>query len=150
MLLKKTNNYLVNKLRTILLLEADSGMNYKKLRRDVMWFAELANTIPPELGGGCQKHRPIEQVWCSVLLIDFLRQKHKAAAIASSYFEGGFDRIVHVIAFICLCRLGMPSASIQSMIDAIQAMTHSIRTAFGKSSVSDGSDPLLAPFMGLL
>jgi hypothetical protein len=30
MLLKKTNNYLVNKLRTTLLLEADSGMNYKK------------------------------------------------------------------------------------------------------------------------
>jgi hypothetical protein len=35
------------------------------------------------------------------------------------------------------------------MIDAIQPMTHFIRTAFGDSSVSYGSDPLLAPFMGL-
>ena len=102
MLLKKTNNYLVNKLQTILLLEADSGMNYKKLCRDVMWFAELAGAIPPELGGGRRKHRPIEQVLCSVLLNDLLRQKHKAAAIASSDFEGCFDRIVHAITFICL------------------------------------------------
>ena len=77
MLLKKTNNYLVNKLRTILLLEADSGMNYKKLCRDVMWFAELAGAIPPELGGGRRKHRPIEQVLCSVLLNDLLRQNTK-------------------------------------------------------------------------
>ena len=30
MLLKKTNNYLVNNLRTILLLEANSGMNLQK------------------------------------------------------------------------------------------------------------------------
>ena len=102
MLLKKTNNYLVNKLRTILLLEANSGMNYKKLCRDVMWFAELAGAIPPELGGGRRKHRPIEQVLCSVLLNDLLQQKHKAAAIASSDFEGCLDRIVHAIAFICL------------------------------------------------
>jgi hypothetical protein len=36
------------------------------------------------------------------------------------------------------------------MIDVIQAMTHFIRTAFGDSSISYDSDPLLAPFMGLL
>jgi hypothetical protein len=150
MLLKKTNNYLVylvNKLRTILLL---AGMNYKKLYRGVMWFAELANAIPPELGGEHRKHRPIEQVLCSVLLNDLLRQKHTAAAIASSNFEGGFDRIVHAIAFICLRCLGMPGAPIQSMIDAIQAMTHFIRTAFGDSSANYSSDPLLVPYMGLL
>jgi hypothetical protein len=53
---KKENSYWVEKLRTILLLEADSGMNYKKIHRDVMWFAELAHVIPPELGGGRRNH----------------------------------------------------------------------------------------------
>ena len=36
------------------------------------------------------------------------------------------------------------------MIDAIQAMTHFIRTAFGDSSANYSADPLLAPYMGLL
>jgi hypothetical protein len=36
------------------------------------------------------------------------------------------------------------------MIDAIQAMTHFIRTAFGDSTVNYNSDPLLVPFMGHL
>ena len=52
MLLKASGNYWVEKLRTILLLEADQNMNYKKLSRDVMWFAELAGLIPPENYGG--------------------------------------------------------------------------------------------------
>ena len=54
------------------------------------------------------------------------------------------------IAFICLRRLGMPGAPIQSMIDDIQAMPHFIRTAFGDSSANYSADPLLAPYMGLL
>ena len=150
LLLKKPGNFWVKKLRTILLLEADFNMNNKKLSRDVMWAAELAGIIPPENYGGRKKHRSIELSLNYRLTCDILRQKRKAAILASTDAQGCFDRIVHAIAFLCLRRLGLPSAPIQSMITAIQTMTHYIRTGFGDSDDCYGYDPSLPPLMGLL
>ena len=150
MLLKKPGNYWVDKLRTILLLEADANMNYKKLSRDVMWFAELADAIAPELDGGRKNHRSIETSLNLRLLCDILRQKRKAAIIASTNAKGCFDRIAHAIAFLCLRLLGIPKAPIQSMINAIQTMTHYVRTAFGDSTESYSFDPNSPPPSGLL
>ena len=150
MLMKKANSHWVDKLRTILLLEVDSGMNYKKIYRDVMWVAELAQAIPPELGGGRRNHRPIELVLNFVLLNDAVRQKRKAIGIGSTDFLGCFDRLVHIIALLCLRLFGMPHAPVQSMIEAIQAMTHLIRTAFGDSTEGYKSNPTRNPPTGLL
>ncbi len=36
-LLKKANNYRVDKLCNVLLLEVDQNINYKKLSLDLMW-----------------------------------------------------------------------------------------------------------------
>ena len=74
MLLKKLGSYWVEKLRTILLLEADQNMNYKKLSRDVMWFAELADLIVDENYGG-RKARRAQELGLNVRLTnDILRQ----------------------------------------------------------------------------
>ena len=150
MLLKKPGNYWVNKLRTILLLEADQNMNYKKLSRDVMWFAELHDLLVPENYGGRKHHRSIELSLNHRLTCDILRCKKKAAILPSTDAKGCFDRIVHLLVFICLRRLGLPSAPILAMIHAIQTMTHYVRTAFGDSEDSYGYDPNLPPLMGLL
>ena len=105
-----------------------------------MWVAELAQAIPPELGGGRRNHRPIELVLNYVLLNDVVRQKRKAIGIGSTDFLGCFDRLVHIIALLCLRLFGMPHAPVQSMIEAIQTMTHLIRTAFGDST--EGYNPI--------
>jgi hypothetical protein len=45
---------------------------------------------------------------------------------------------------------GMPNAPLQSMIEAIQTMTHLIRTAFGDSMDGYSSNPSCSPHTGLL
>ncbi len=84
------------------------------------------------------------------LVNDSLRLTRKSAGIISNDAKGCFDRIVHLVAYICLLRLGLPKAPIQGMIQAIQEMTHHIRTAFGDSEASYGNDPTKPPLMGLL
>ena len=49
MLIKKPGNFWVHKLRNVLLLECDFNMNNKKLSKDVMWAAELADALAREL-----------------------------------------------------------------------------------------------------
>ena len=49
MLIKKPGNFWVHKLGNILLLESDFNMNNKKLSKDVMWAAELADALEREL-----------------------------------------------------------------------------------------------------
>ena len=116
-----------------------------------MWAAELADSLERELYGGSKDHQSIEVSLNYRLVNDLLRQKQKAAILASTDAQGCFDWIVHSIAFLCLRHLGLPSAPIQSMIHTIQQMTHYIRTAFGDSDKSYGYDPSsLLPLMGFL
>ena len=117
------------------------------------WMKRRRGLIPPENYGGRKRHRSIEQSLNYRLTCDILRVRKKAAILASTDAKGCFDRIVHAIAFICLRRWGLPSAPIQSMIHAIQVMTHYVRVAFGDSTDSYGYDatqPHLPPLMGLL
>ena len=149
-LLKKANNYRVDKLRNVLLLEADQNMQHKKMSQDVMWQAEKDGTLSPENYGGRKKHRAIKVVLNQRLVNDSLRLTRKSAGIISNDAKGCFDRIVHMVAYICLLCLGLPKAPLQAMIQAIQEMTHHVRTAFGNSEESYGSEPNQPPMMGLL
>ena len=153
MLPKKDGVFWVHKLCTILLLKADANMNYKKLHRDVMWFAKQSDSFDPSNYGGMHGVQAVEAPLDSRLTGDLLRQKRKAAGMASTDAKGCFDRIVHSIAFICLRSFGMQKAPITSMLQAIREMTHHIRTAFGDSETSYGFDPnnpLDHPQQGLL
>ncbi len=149
-LIKKPNDLRVEKLRTVLLLEADANMNYKNLSRDVMRLAERAKVLSRETYGGRKKHRSIEVSLNQRLTGDILRQLRKSAIIVSNDAKGCFDRIVHLIAYICLLRFGMPGAPIRSMLLAIQQLTHHVRTAFGVSDDTYGNDPNQPPLQGLL
>ena len=115
-LLKKANNYRVDKLRNVLLLEANQNMQHKKMSRDVMWQAEKDGTLSPENYGGRKKHRAIEVVLNQQLVNDSLRLTRKSAGIISNDAKGCFDRIVHMVAHMCLLRLGLPKAPLQAMI----------------------------------
>jgi hypothetical protein len=132
-------------------MEADFNMNNKKLSREGMWKAETNNCIAPEQAGGQRCHRANETSLNSTLVCDDSRFRRKAMAICSNDAKGCFDRIVHSVAYTCLRRFGIPAAPILSMINVIQNMTHSIRTAFGDSWVTYGpSLPPRTPYMCLL
>jgi hypothetical protein len=108
-----------------------------------MWQAEATNCIAPEQAGGRRCHRANETSLNSTLVCNDSWFRRKAMAICSNDAKGCFDRIVHSVAFICLQRFGIPAGPILSMLNVIQNMTHSIRTAFGDSSITYG--PALPP-----
>ena len=149
-LLKRSNDYRAEKLRNILLLEADQNQNYKQLGKDAMWQAERSGVTSAENYGGHKGHRAIEVSLNQRLTADLLRQKRKAAIICSNDAKGCFDRIVHMVAYIALRRFGIQRQPILGMIRAIQEMTHHIRTAFGDSDATYGNDPSKPPLQGML
>ena len=149
-LLKRQLDYRVEKLRTILLLEADANMNYKQLGGNGMWYAERNNVIARENYGGRKDHRSVEVSCNQRFTADILRQKRKAAIICSNDAKGCFDRIVHIVAYIALRRFGLARQPILGMLKAIQEMTHHIRTAFGDSERTYGNDPNRPPLQGML
>ena len=71
-LLKRTLDKRVEKLRTVLLLEADFNMNNKHLSRQAMWLAEKYKVLSAELYGGRKKHRSIEVSWNQRMTGDIL------------------------------------------------------------------------------
>ena len=149
-LLKRQLDFRVEKLRTILLLEADANMNYKQLGRDGMWNGLRSGVAAKEDYGGKKNHRAIEVSLNQRFTGDILRQKRKAAIICSTDAKGCFDRIVHIVAYIALRRFGVARQPILGMIKAIQEMTHHIRTAFGDSTTTYGNDPNQPPLQGML
>ena len=56
-LLKKKRNYQADKLRTILLLEADFNMNNKALGNNIMRIGEQHHLFSPHNYGGRKGHR---------------------------------------------------------------------------------------------
>ena len=115
-----------------------------------MWYAELNDFVTPDNAGGRKNFRPVEVGLNQRSANDILKQKRKAAAIVSNDAKGCFDRIVHSVAYICLRRFGLPRAPVQSMLTAIQELTHFVRTAYGDSTATHGSKPGEAPYQGLL
>ena len=98
MLLKASGDTRSDKLRTILLMEADYNMNNKELSCKGMRLAKQANCIAPEQAGGRNRHTANESALNSRLIFDDSRSRRKAMAICSNNANGCFDRIVHSVA----------------------------------------------------
>ena len=102
MLLKASGNTQSDKLRTILLMEADFNMNNKKLSREGMQLAEALKCIAPEQAGGRNQHTADKSALNSRLIFDDSRFRCKAMAICLNDAKGCFNRIVHAVAYLCL------------------------------------------------
>jgi hypothetical protein len=148
-ILKKLGVWNIEKLRTILLLEANFNMNNKKLGRDAMQFAERCNALAKEQYGGRKNHRAAEVALNAKLVNDIFRQTKRAGVICSNDAQSCFDRIVHSVCSLSLQRLGMPLAPIISMLTTLQNLTHYVRTAFGDSDAGYGGPNQPIPMQGL-
>ena len=144
-ILKKAGVYDVEKMRTILLMNAEFNMNNKKLGRDMMHHAERHGALAREQYGSRRNHQCILAALNKRLTMDLLRQTRRAGALCANDAKSCYDRIVHNIATLCMRRLGMPKNPIHSMFATLQSASHKIRTAYGVSdkTYGPGRDPPL-------
>ena len=141
-LLKEPGNFNIERLRTIVLLEADYNMNNKLLGKTAMAHAEYYEGLANEQYGS-RKRRTATQVSVNNCLADdIMRQQHVGGAIISTDAKSCYDRIVHPVLSLSLQRLGVPHAPIRSTIHTLQKLRHHIKTIHGVSTQSYCSTPV--------
>ena len=149
MLEKIAGNFRVDKLRAILLMEADFNFANKLLFGSrMMHQAEEHGVLPAENFGSRHDHCSIEISLSRLLFFDVVRQRRYSAALASVDAHTCYDRIVHSFFSLACQAFGMPRGPLTAMLLAIQLMTFHLRTAHGDSSTSYGGSPT-QPFQGL-
>ncbi len=149
MLEKMQGNFHVNKLRIILLYEADFNQNNKFMGRDMMKCAEEAGMLAPEQYGSRKNHQAIDHGLNKTLTFDQFRFQRTPAAVCANDAKSCYDRIVHAIATICMRRCGVPEGPIICMFTTIQNLEHHIRTLYGDSTVSQGGNLWVLPVSGV-
>ena len=137
MLLKSPDVYLLEKLRTIVLYEADFNHENKRTGRDGMRLALDQEKIAEE-----QFSRPgrsaQDNALSKRLAFDYFRLKKRPFGMAACDLKSCYDRVVHTAASLALQRVGVPVGRIKCMFETIQTLIHHIRTSFGRSNKSFG------------
>ena len=137
MLLKSPEVYLLQKLRTIVLYEADFNHENKRLGRDSMKLALAKDQISDE-----QFSRPgrsaQDNALSKRLVFDYFRFKKRPFGMCACDLKSCYDRVVHTAASLALQRVGIPLSKIRCMFGTIQKLVHRIRTAFGLSKRTFG------------
>jgi endonuclease/exonuclease/phosphatase family metal-dependent hydrolase len=136
MLLKLPGNYNVEKLRAILLFEADFNFNNKRWGRILVWYAEAHGLLADEQYSSRKRLAAIDHCLNKRLTFDIIRQNKQPGVLCSNDAKGCYDRIVHSVASICLQRLGMPQGPLKSMFETLQNLEHYVRSSFGVSESS--------------
>ena len=84
------------------------------------------------------------------LLYNSIWARRGRVVIMSNDAKGCYDRIAHVVLILALRALDVPDPAIDSMIEALQAMTHYVQTAYGVSTKSYGNEPSDKPPQGVV
>jgi hypothetical protein len=149
MLEKILGLFLVMKLRTILLYDAEFNMSNKNLGRRMMAFAEKHGGLAEEQYGSRKCKTAIAHCLNKRLTFDILRQQRRPGALLANDAKSCYDRIVHSVASICMQRLGVPKQPIQMMFRTIEDLEHFVRTIYGDSEISFGGSGWIYPCQGV-
>ena len=148
MLEKSENDIRVEKLRAILLMEADFNFVNKLIfGHRMIQQCERYRRFPKELYGSRNHHSAYEVAVNRRLSIENMKQKRRNGIIAGVDAAQCYDRIVHSVATLLCRNEGASRSTLLLMFGAIQNMEYFIRTTFGESSSSYGG-PQLIPFQG--
>ena len=150
MIYKKASLDRVDKLRTIVLNEADANFNYGRLGREMMNHAERHDMIAREQYGSRKGHSSIDHAVNKRLSYDLMRLFRSPGALCSNDAKSCYDRILHSITSLSMRRLGIPEPPIDCMLTCIQKMEHFIRTTHGDSDHAYSSNHTPIPFQGVL
>jgi hypothetical protein len=125
-MLEKTAGVIrVEKLRAILLMEADFNFfNGLMFAGRMMRQAKAQGRIPLEIYGSRKNHEAVEVAINRRLVADLLRQKRIPGAIASVDAESCYDRIAHVAGSLCAQNWDVDPEAIRAMLLTIQRMKY--------------------------
>jgi len=149
MLEKLAGNCWVEKLRIIMLFEADFNNNNKWLGRALMNQAEEQQALAVEQYGSRKGKAAGIQFLNKHLFYDYIRTMRKPAALCSNDAKSCYDRIILIITALCLCRLGAPIRVTESMIATLAQLKHHVRSVFGNSSLTQGQADWPEPAAGI-
>jgi Reverse transcriptase (RNA-dependent DNA polymerase) len=133
MIPKKEDSVRVDKLRTIVLVEADFNFLNKLVAKRAMIQAEEADTIAGEQFGSRKRKSSIIHATNKLITTDILRQRKQNHALLILDAKACYDRISPPIAAISLRRQGVPANATNMMFSTLDKMEHTIRTSFGDS-----------------
>ena len=137
MILKAPEVYFLDKLRTIVLYEADFNHENRRLGKDAMQSALDSDLIAAE-----QFSRPgrsaQDNALAKRLVFDHFRFLKHPFGMCACDLKSCYDRVVHTAASIALQRVGVPKSRMTCMFETIQNLVHTVRTAYGKSHKSYG------------
>lgn len=130
---------LLDKLRSILLMEADYNAVNKigygeRMLDNVRKYGLMAEEIFSEVGRTAE-----DGALAKTLFYDIVRQCRLTAAISSVDATNCYDSIAHAIASIIFQACGVPVEGVEAMLSAIQDMKYFLRTAYGDSKNFRGS-----------
>ena len=144
-LLKKPDQFRIDKLRTIVMYQPDFNATNKLLGKTVMNHIESLDIIASEQYGGRKNKSSIMLALNKVLNFDHIRTMKVIAALCSNDLASCYDRIIHSLTGLILRSKGVPASPIVCMLSTIQNLEHSIRTSFGDSALTYGGDTWLVP-----
>jgi len=123
MLEKQAGNLNVEKLGIRLHSEAYSNQNHKWLGQAIRFQAEQLQLIAPKQYGSCNNQLAALQCLNKRLVYDLIQFTQTPLELCSNDAKSCYDRIVLVIATLCLCRLlGAPQNAVQSMLSTHYGM----------------------------
>jgi hypothetical protein len=150
MLEKVPGNIWVDKLRAILLLEADFNFTNNLIYQFRMVSQAASDgLLQPECMGGIKHSSSETLAICRRLITDHARQQKLSLAIASVDAAQCYDCVGHGPGSLCCQRWGVPPEGLATMLGTIQQMQFFLRTSFGDSDTSFGGDNPNNPLQGV-
>jgi len=146
MLKKSLGKFQVDKLRIILLFEADFNQLNKHIRCLMMHHVEQYSLVAGEQYGS---HHGITQSLNKQLTLDHICQLKQAAIICSNDAKSCYDCIIHHIAVQSMYQCGVNKTALICMFSTIQCLRHHICTLFGDSQIHAGTDLWAIPISGI-
>ena len=139
MLEKKPGVTIAEKLRAILLMEADFNGSNKEIFSNRMMDNVCSHGVMPEEIFSKKGKTSGDGTLAKALFWDANRQSRKCAALGSIDAANCYDSVAHAIASLVFQAFGVPEGAIESMLTAIQEMKYFLRTAYGDSKNFRGS-----------
>ena len=135
MIKKVKGDIRVDKLRALLLIEADfNSLNKLIFSIRIIKASEQHRRMSEEIFGSRNNLSAILVVVNRRLVTDTFRQKRRSGAIAGVDISQCYDCIVHSLSIILLKKEGVSLPSIMMMFGVIQSVLYFIRTTFSKST----------------
>ena len=149
MLEKVAGVNLVDKLRAILLMEADFNFaNSLYFGKRALDSANKQDLITHNTFGSKRNSCPIEVPICRLMFFDMVRQMKRNASLGSFDAQTCYDRIAHSFLSLVAQAVGTPQPLIVCMLKAIQNMKLYLRTGYGDSDRYYCSKDILQPYQG--